>query len=339
MTLNASDANTTDYGTVIGLEDAAGALLNETAALPGHDILLESGSSSTLGSKLILDSQLIEIESGINDGEIPSPNFGDNSVFPTYTPATQITIKSVGRVSLQDESPKTFQTIEGATGDDLLLEGSVHIGGFAIDGSNSSGANANSAFILEGSVPRGSRPPDNEGGFLLREDAVILNEGDNLLMTEEISNTSSGGFLAVNGTDGAVATVNGALTQSTTLVVDTVTGTLAVGQVITVKDLSAAITDADSADGISTNNSLTITAVASQTSVTVSEPITVANNIVLLAHTNAGKNLYFESGTYSSVLGTAAVFIPPGQKAKSFNSTKTTFDTTDQTFDVIAGDS
>jgi hypothetical protein len=170
-----------------------------------------------------------------------------------------ITTKPVGRVSLQDESPKSFQTIEGDSGDDLLLNGSVHIGGFAIDRSNSAGANANSAIVLEGSVPRGSRPPDNEGGFLLREDAVILNKGYNLLMTEEILDQAPGGLMMINGTDGS--------------------------------------------------------------------------------STDAGSYLQFEAGTYSSLLGTALAFLPRGQEAESFDNTlRTTFDSTNQTYDVLAGD-
>jgi hypothetical protein len=87
-------------------------------------------------------------------------------------------------------------------------------------------------------------------------------------------------------------TVNGALSGSTTLVVDAVSGaTLVVGQVVTVKGAAASITDADGGTGISTDNTLTITAVASQTSVTVSEAITVANDIVLLASTNGGDEI------------------------------------------------
>ena len=101
-----------------------------------------------------------------------------------------------------------------------------------------------------------------------------------------------GGKLIANGSAGAVATVNGALDGSTTLVVDGVSGTLAVGQVITVQDTStAAISDADGNTGLSTDNSLTITAVASQTSVTVSEAITVADNVILLAMTNGGEEV------------------------------------------------
>ena len=105
-----------------------------------------------------------------------------------------------------------------------------------------------------------------------------------------------GGKIIANGSAGAVATVNGALDGSTTLVVDTVTGTLAVGQVITVQDTgTAAISDADSNTALSTNNSLTITAVASQTSVTVSEAITVADNVILLAMTNGGEEMIVDA--------------------------------------------
>ena len=69
-----------------------------------------------------------------------------------------------------------------------------------------------------------------------------------------------GDGITLNSTSGAVATVNGALDGSTTLVVDTVTGTLVVGQVITVQDTSTlAISDSDSNTAISTNNNLTTT--------------------------------------------------------------------------------
>jgi len=107
---------------------------------------------------------------------------------------------------------------------------------------------------------------------------------------------SFGGKLIANGSAGAVATVNGALSGSTTLVVDGVSGTLVVGQVITVQDTSTlAISDSDSNTAISTNNNLTITAVASQTSVTVSEAITVANDVVLLAMTNGGEEMIVDA--------------------------------------------
>ena len=134
---------------------------------------------------------------------------------------------------------------------------------------------------------------------------ATLDEEDgrsSLAMRQESGTAASptlGDRIILNGSAAATATVNGALTQSTTLVVDAVAGaTLAVGQVITVKDVSgdaAAIADADGNTGLSTDNTLTITAVASQTSVTISEAITVADNIVLLASTDGAEELNAES--------------------------------------------
>jgi hypothetical protein len=111
---------------------------------------------------------------------------------------------------------------------------------------------------------------------------------------------TAGGSLLADASAAASVTVNGALTQSTTLVIDGLSGAaLAVGQVVTVNGAggtpAASITDADGATGISTDNTLTITAVASVTSCTVSEPITVANDIVLLTSTNGGEEIVSDS--------------------------------------------
>ena len=114
---------------------------------------------------------------------------------------------------------------------------------------------------------------------------------------------------AVQGTDnsiildassGASGTVNGAVSESTTVTVDGVSGTIAVGQVVTVSGAgstpAASITATEDGDtGISTDNTLTITAVASQTSFTVSEPITVANDINLLFSADAGEGIEMNS--------------------------------------------
>ena len=113
------------------------------------------------------------------------------------------------------------------------------------------------------------------------------------------STPTLGDRIILNGSAATVATVNGALTQSDQLAINAVSGaTLAVGQVITVKDTSgdaAAITDADGGTGLSTDNTLTITAVASQILVTVSEPITIADDVVLLASTDGAEELNAES--------------------------------------------
>ena len=122
--------------------------------------------------------------------------------------------------------------------------------------------------------------------------------------------------ILLDGSDGTVATINGAITTATTsIVVDTVSGsTIAVGQVVTVKGGAASITDDAGDTGVSTDMTLTITAVASQTAFTVSEEITVADNIILNLQTNAGEKPELNAGSMTtegadgatSVIGTQA---------------------------------
>ena len=101
-----------------------------------------------------------------------------------------------------------------------------------------------------------------------------------------------------NSTSSASGTTNGAVDDSTTITVDGVSGTIAVGQVVTVSGAgsapAASITGEDSDTGISTDNTLTITAVASQTSFTVSERVTIADDINLLFSAGAGDNFVVE---------------------------------------------
>ena len=122
--------------------------------------------------------------------------------------------------------------------------------------------------------------------------------------------------ILLDGSDGTVATINGAITTATTsIVVDTVGGdTIVVGQVVTVKGGAASITDELGDTGVSTDMTLTITAVASQTAFTVSEEITVADNIILNLQTNAGEKPELNAASMSnegadgatSVIGTQA---------------------------------
>ena len=104
---------------------------------------------------------------------------------------------------------------------------------------------------------------------------------------------SFGDAIILNSTAGGVMTTNGAVSASTTIVVDGVASdastAITLGDTVTVKTVAtASISDADGDTGISTDNTLTVTAVGSQTSFTVSEAVTIATDIVLLFSTNAG---------------------------------------------------
>lgn len=192
-----------------------------------------------------------------------------------------ILLSRLGATDMVEDSTVACQYHSGDGTNQLTFRGLLQTGSAAYLGFNGSGI-GDDAFST-GIIFDGTSALDEEDGnsaLGIRQEAGTA------------AAPSFGDAIILDSTTGTVMTVNGALSGSTTLVVDAVSGaTLAVGQVVTVKGAAASITDADGATGISTDNSLTITAVASQTSVTVSEAITVANDIVLLASTNGGDEI------------------------------------------------
>jgi len=139
------------------------------------------------------------------------------------------------------------------------------------------------------------------------------------ILSETASAQGTDNSIVLDASSGASGTTNGAVSSSTTITVDGVSGTIATGQVVTVNGAggtpAASITATEDSDtGISTDNTLTITAVASQTSFTVSEPVTIANDINLLFSADAGEGIEQNSismtieGTdgATSVVGTQA---------------------------------
>ena len=135
-----------------------------------------------------------------------------------------------------------------------------------------------------------------DAGFLSFTDGFIHLNGTSTLKDPEsgtlfgLRDETLDDSILLDGSDGTVATINGAITTATTsIVVNTVGGsTIAVGQVVTVKSGAASITDDSGDTGVSTDMTLTITAVASQTAFTVSEKITVADDVILNLQTAAG---------------------------------------------------
>ena len=201
-----------------------------------------------------------------------------------------ILLSRLGVTDMVEDSTIAAQYFSGSGTNQLVFRGRVTTNAAAgFIGFNGSGV-GDDAFST-GIIFDGTSALDEEDGnsaLGLRQEAGTA------------ASPSFGDSIILNATAGAVATVNGALSGATTLVVDTVTGTLVVGQVITVQAdvvgaIPASIADADGGTGLSSDNTLTITAVASQTSVTVSEAITVANDIVLLASTNGGDEILADS--------------------------------------------
>ena len=204
----------------------------------------------------------------------------------TITNKAYILLSRVGQTDMVEDSTMACMYFSGSGTNQLVFRGTSQTnaaaGYLAFNGEGVGDDGIVTGINFNGTAT--ITEEDGSSGLSLRLEAGTAAAG------------SFGGKIIANGSAGAVATVNGALSGSTTLVVDGVSGTLAVGQVITVQDTgTAAISDADSNTAISTNNSLTITAVASQTSVTVSEAITVADNVILLAMTNGGEEMIVDA--------------------------------------------
>ena len=204
----------------------------------------------------------------------------------TITNKAYILLSRVGKTDMVEDSTMACMYFSGSGTNQIVFRGTAQTnaaaGFLAFNGEGVGETGIVTGINFDGSATMTEE--DGSSALSLRLEAGTAAAG------------SFGGKIIANGSAGAVATVNGALDGSTTLVVDGVSGTLAVGQVITVQDTStAAISDADSNTALSTNNSLTITAVASQTSVTISEAITVADNVVLLAMTNGGEEMIVDA--------------------------------------------
>ena len=249
------------------------------------------------------------------------------------TDRVYITMDLLGATDMVADDTVDLQYYSGTGTNDITFRGllpttpngyiAFTTGQLEIDGSASIIDKSSIGSLVMEDSTAGERVPvalDNDG-----EELLLNNNGDriNQIAIESGTDTTGGasgnqsviGRIVLDGTDGTIVKTNGAVSGSTSFTVDNVTGTIAVGQKITVKPgASAAISDAFSDTGISTDGTLTVVAVASQTSFTVSEAVTVATNIDLLLDEQSGDNLLLEAidldlegfDGATSVIGTSA---------------------------------
>ena len=212
----------------------------------------------------------------------------------TITNKAYILLSELGATDMAEDSTVACQYYSGTGTNTLTFRGRLNTT------ANGYLAFADSMIHLNGSATM--QDPDGETLFGVRDETA----DDSILL---------------DASAGASGTVNGAVSDSRTVVVDGVSGTIAVGQVVTVSGAgstpAASITATSrnpNVTSVSTNNELTITAVASQTEFTVSEEITVANDINLLFSTDGGEKPELNASPLSaegadgatSVIGTQA---------------------------------
>ena len=213
----------------------------------------------------------------------------------------EITVTSATRTANQVVTNKVFVLLTELGGTDMASDGTM-----ACQYVSGSGTNALTF--------RGIRS-QNVAGFLSFADNFIHVNGTATLQSDSEtfsgvlaeSGTTSVDSIVLDASSGASATVAGAVSDSTTVEVDGVSGTIAVGQVVTVNGAgSAPAASITSENGInasdtsgSTDNTITVTAI-SGTTATVSENVTIADNINLLFSANAGEGI--EMNTVSMAL-------------------------------------
>ena len=213
----------------------------------------------------------------------------------------EITVTSATRTANQVVTNKVFVLLTELGGTDMASDGTMAC-------QYVSGSGTNTLTF------RGVRS-QNVAGFLSFTDNFIHVNGTATLQSDSEtfsgvlaeSGTTSVDSIVLDASSGASATVAGAVSDSTTVEVDGVSGTIAVGQVVTVNGAgSAPAASITSENGInasdtsgSTDNTITVTAI-SGTTATVSENVTIADNINLLFSANAGEGI--EMNTVSMAL-------------------------------------
>lgn len=218
-----------------------------------------------------------------------------------------ISVTSAAWSGNQTITNKAYITLDRLGGTDMVADNTVKCMYLTADSTAAAdgdqGGSGTNTLTFRGTLQSAA------AGYLGFTDGNIYTDGTATLQDESsdgiggirLEQTDDTIVCDANTTSSASGTTNGAVSDSTTVTVDGVSGTIAVGQVVTVSGAgsapAASITateDNPTSTGISTDNTLTITAVASQTSFTVSERITVADDINLLFSAGAGDKFVVE---------------------------------------------
>ena len=203
----------------------------------------------------------------------------------TITNKAYILLSRLGQTDMVEDNTMACQYFSGSGSNQITFRG-VAQSNFAAGYLAFNGQGVGDAGVITGINFDGTATMNEEDG------ASALGIRLEPATTGAAANTK-GDSLIANASAGKSATVNGALATATTaLVLDGNVGTIAVGDVVTVKDTSTlAIADTDGGTGISTDNTLTVAATNASTSVTLREAVTVADDVDLLFSTDGGDEI------------------------------------------------
>ena len=190
----------------------------------------------------------------------------------TVTNKAYILLSRLGQTDMVEDSTIACQYYSGTGTNQITFRGTAQ-------------TNAAAGYLAFNGAGVGDSATAGEAAIVFNGSAVMNEEdGDSALSIMQESGTAaaSSDRIVLDSVAAITAKVNGAITTaSTTLVLDNNSGTIAVGQKVYSLVGATSLTDAQSSTACSHDGTVTVTAVASQNSITLSKAITVADNVDL----------------------------------------------------------
>ena len=207
----------------------------------------------------------------------------------------EVTITSAAATANQTITNKVFILLTELGATDMASDGTIAC-------QYKSGTGTNTITF------RGRRSTTAAGFLAFHDNFIHVNgtatmQSDSETFSGVLLEGSSDDSLVLDASAGARKTIAGAVTDSATITVDGGSGTVAVGQVVTVNGEgsapAASITSSNpggpSDTSGSTDNTITVLTVTSATVFILSENVTIADNVNLLFSTNAGEGIEMNS--------------------------------------------
>ena len=207
----------------------------------------------------------------------------------------EVTITSAAATANQTITNKVFILLTELGATDMASDGTIAC-------QYKSGTGTNTITF------RGRRSTTAAGFLAFHDNFIHVNgtatmQSDSETFSGVLLEGSSDDSLVLDASAGARKTIAGAVTDSATITVDGGSGTVVVGQVVTVNgEGSAPAASITSNNGInatdtsgSTDNTITVLTVTSATVFILSENVTIADNVNLLFSTNAGEGVEMNS--------------------------------------------
>ena len=188
----------------------------------------------------------------------------------TVTNKAYILLSRIGTTDMVEDSTMACMYYSGSGTNQITFRGTAQTGDAAVLGFNGGGQGDDTSLI--------SGITFNGSADFAEEDGVSVNA----MRQEGGSASAPADRIVLDSAAAITAKTNGAITTaSTTLTLDNNSGTIAVGQTIYSLVGATSLTDEQSSTAVSQDGTLTVTAVASQNSITVSKAVTVADNVDL----------------------------------------------------------